>query len=124
MFEDIDAFIFQTKLLGATVIGGGAFLADLMSDTKGWDEMTLKVVLGVALIYISRLFLQSQKDHKQEMQVMQNNHKLESRQREDSMRESVDRQASCLERLVDLTQEQVDHFRTFVKTAVDDKMKH
>ena len=136
MLDQIAAHITEIKLTLAGMVGAAAFIADSSEqlDMKGWEEASLKVLLILSVIFIGKLFLDAQKTHKAEIAETWKVHKdemakaveankAEAAKREDKMCEFMERQSGCLERIAELTEEQVDHFRAFVKSAVDEKMK-
>ena len=125
MLSHIAAHLTEIKLTAAALLGVGAWLADASADfdVKGWEEMSLKVILLFAVFYIGRLFLQSQKEHKAEMAQTWAAHKEETSKREEKMCAALDKHSVSLERIADLNEEQLLHFRSFVKGAVDEKMK-
>jgi hypothetical protein len=118
-------FLTEIKLTILAFIGMGAWLADASQslDLKGWDEMGLKGILLASVFFIGKLFLQSQRDHKEEMAETWKTHKAESVEREERMCDALDKHAVSLERIADLNEEQLQHFRSFVKGAVDEKMR-
>lgn len=114
----------EIKLTLAAVLGFSAWLADATGpDITGWEEIGLKGILLFAVYYIGRLFLSAQKEHKHEMKETWDLHKTESLKREERMAEAMTKQTVSLEKLCEISQEQVEHFRAFVKSAVDEKMK-
>jgi hypothetical protein len=115
----------EIKLTAAAVLGFSAWLADASGDQeiKGWEEIGLKGILLFAVYYIGRLFLSAQREHKAEMKETWDLHKTESLKREERMAEAMTKQTVSLEKLCEISQEQVEHFRAFVKSAVDEKMR-
>ena len=115
----------EIKLTLAAVLGLSAWLADASGELndKGWEEIGLKGMLLFAVYYIGRLFLSAQREHKAEMKEIWDLHKAESLKREERMAEAMTKQTVSLEKLCEISQEQVEHFRAFVKSAVDEKMK-
>lgn len=125
MLFHLHPYILEIKLTIVGLIGLGAFIADT-SDALGarsLEDMSLKVICLLAVIFIGRLFLQSQKEHKAEMTETWRIHKEEADKREDKMVAALEKHSVSLERIADLNEEQLLHFRSFVKGAVDDKMK-
>lgn len=125
MFQHLSDYLTEIKLTIAASLGFIAWLADINPalDLKGWDEVGLKAVLLFAVFYIGKLFLQAQRDHKTEMAETWNSHKKESGDREDRMCIALEKHADSLERIADLNEEQLQHFRSFVRGAIEDKMK-
>jgi len=115
----------EIKLTLAAVLGLSAWLADASGElnVKGWEEIGLKGMLLFAVYYIGRLFLSAQREHKAEMKEIWDLHKAESLKREERMAEAMTKQTVSLEKLCEISQEQVEHFRAFVKNAIDEKMK-
>lgn len=125
MLSHLASHLTELKITLAAVLGFGAWLADTSADlnVKGWEEIGLKGILLFAVYYIGRLFLNAQKEHKAEMTETWKTHKEETAKREDKMCEALAKHSVSLERIADLNEEQLLHFRSFVKGAVDDKMK-
>lgn len=125
MFDHLSDYLIEIKLTVAGAFGVLAWLADIYPslDLKGWDEVGLKAVLLFAVFYIGKLFLQAQRDHKSEMAETWKSHKRESGEREDRMCAALEKHADSLERIADLNEEQLQHFRSFVRGAIEDKMK-
>lgn len=125
MLSHIAAHATEIKLTLAAALGFSAWLADASGElnVKGWEEIGLKGILLFAVYYIGRLFLSTQKEHKAEMKETWDLHKTESLKREERMAEAMSKQTVSLEKLCEISQEQVEHFRAFVKSAVDEKMK-
>jgi hypothetical protein len=125
MIAHITAHITEIKMTLAALLGATAWLADASDDLSiaGWEEASLKGILLFAVFYIGRLFLQAQKDHKAEMTLVWQSHKEESTKREERMCAALDKHSVSLERIADLNEEQLLHFRSFVKGAVDAQMR-
>lgn len=125
MLQHLSDYCTEIKLTLAAIIGMSAWLADASAamDLKGWDEIGLKGILLFAVYYIGRLFLQAQKEHKAEMIATWETHKADSARREDRMVTALDQTGTRLERIAELGEEQLTHFRSFVKAAIDDKLK-
>ncbi len=118
-------FLTEIKLTLLALIGLGAWVADASQslNLQGWDEVGLKGILLAAVFFIGKLFLQSQRDHKAEMTETWKLHKEESTAREERMCTALDKHAVSLERIAELNEEQLQHFRGFVKNAIEDKMR-
>jgi hypothetical protein len=118
-------YMLEIKLTILAGLGAGAWLADASTalDIKGWDEMGLKAILLFAVYYIGRLFLLAQKEHKEEMAATWKAHKEEAEVREARMCGALQKTAESMERIADSNEEQLGHFRNFVKGAIDDKMR-
>jgi hypothetical protein len=115
----------EIKLTLAASLGLSAWLADASGElnVKGWEEIGLKGILLFAVYYIGRLFLAAQKEHKAEMAETWKAHKEETGKREEKMCAALEKHSVSLERIADLNEEQLLHFRGFVKASVDAQMK-
>lgn len=125
MLSHLVNHVTEVKLTLAAALGLTAWIADASGElnVKGWEEIGLKGILLFAVYYIGRLFLQAQRDHKKELEETWRLHKAESSVREERMCITLEKQCASLDRIAELNEEQCGHFRAFVKTAVDEKMK-
>lgn len=125
MLSHLASHATEIKLTLAAALGLGAWLAEASPElnVKSWEEIGLKGILLFAVYYIGRLFLTAQKEHKAEMSETWKAHKEETAKREEKMCAALEKHSVSLERIADLNEEQLLHFRAFVKGAVDDKMK-
>lgn len=117
------------KMLAASLIAITAAITDAVAAPKGWEDVTLKGILIAALVFVGRLYLGQAKEHKEEIRLHKEEikatwaeHKNEVEKREIKMFDCMHTQNVTLAKLCDLTQEQTDHYRTFVKAAVDAKL--
>jgi len=125
MLHQLAAHATEIKLTVTAMVGFAAWLADTSADlnVKGWEEIGLKGILLFGVYYIGRLFLQAQREHKAEITETWKIHKEETAKREEKMVAALEKHSVSLERIADLNEEQLEHFRAFVKSAVDEKMK-
>ena len=127
MFHSVD----HLKLALASVVGLVAALTDVAADVHGWEDVSLKVLLILALIFIGRLFLQQQqdhkadvKDHKGEVEKIWAAHKEDAEKREIKYLAAIEANKQCLQQLVALTEEQTIYFKTVTRTVVDEKLNN
>jgi hypothetical protein len=100
------------KAMLASGVASFAMLADIASEAKGWEDVSLKVLLLVAVVFLVRLLLRQQTEHK-----------VESAAREQRMLEALNRTADGMEALTALTQEQTDYFKSVVKSVVSERLQ-
>ena len=100
------------KAMVASGVASCAMLADIASEAKGWEDVSLKVLLLVAVVFLVRLLLRQQTEHK-----------LENAAREQRMLEALSRTADGMEALTALTQEQTDYFKSVVKSVVSERLQ-
>ena len=100
------------KAMVASGVASFAMLADIASEAKGWEDVSLKVLLLVAVVFLVRLLLRQQTEHK-----------LESAAREQRMLDALNRTADGMEALTTLTQEQTDYFKSVVKSVVSERLQ-
>jgi hypothetical protein len=100
------------KAMIASCVAASAMLADIASETKGWEDVSLKVLLLVAVVFLVRLLLKQQEEHK-----------TESAAREQRMLDALNRTADGMEALTTLTQEQTDYFKSVVKSVVSERLQ-
>ena len=113
-------FSFEIKLAIAGLTGGVALIADIASETKGLEDLGLKAILIAALIYIGRLYLTQQREHKQEMRDLISVHQSDSDEREHKVTTVMQAMISGLGELTALTREQTEYFRAFTKRIVEE----
>lgn len=115
-------FAFELKLVIVSLLGAIALVADGLADFKNWEDFGLKTILGAAVLYIGRIFLQQQKDHKAELLSLWQEHKAESLSRESAGKAALDANTKALCDLTVLTKEQTDYFKTVTRTIVDERL--
>lgn len=100
------------KAMMASGVAAFAMLADIASDAKNWEDVSLKVLLLIAVVFLVRLLLKQQAEHK-----------TESAAREQRMLETLNRTAEGMEALTALIQEQTDYFKSVVKNVVSERLQ-
>ena len=100
------------KAMMASAVAGFAMLADITREAKGWEDVSLKVLLLIAVVFLVRLLLKQQEEHK-----------VESAAREQRMLEALNRTAEGMEALTALIQEQTDYFKSVVKSVVSERLQ-
>lgn len=111
------------KLAVAGVLAVGAIVTEGVTEVRGWEDVSLKALLIAALVFVVRLLLKQQTEHKSEIRETWRLHKEEAEQREAKVVACMTAQSCKLEKLCELTEEQTEHYRSFVKAAVDAKLK-
>lgn len=125
----------ELKLTLAALVGIGAWLADTSQELnlKGWEEMGVRGILFAAVVFIGRLFLESQKAHKAETEKIWETHKAEiiatkkehaesAASREQRLVQCLENNAKCLSELTTLTREQTDYFKAVTRNVVSEKL--
>lgn len=110
------------KLAAASAVALFAAVTDATANPEGWEDISLKALLIGALVFVVRLLLKQQTDHKAEIRETWQAHKAEAEQREQKVVACMTTQNETLCKLCELTEEQTEHYRTFVKAAVDAKL--
>lgn len=100
------------KAMIASGVAAFAMVADIASEAKGWEDVSLKVLLLVSVVFLVRLLLRQQAEHK-----------AESAAREQRMLEALNRTAEGMEALTVLIQEQTDYFKSVVKSVVSERLQ-
>lgn len=112
--------------LKVAIAGGVALIAavgDVNVDPRGWEDVSLKVLLILALIFIGRLYLAQMREHKAEMKEAWAMHKKESNEREERHNRHLAANTECLTALVVGSREQTDFFRTVTRGLVEERIK-
>jgi len=124
---DPSSFLFAkaafAKIIGAMVIGIGACIADIAMDAKGFEDWTLKGILIASIVFVVRILLKQQAEHKAEMKVAWDEHKREFKDLQEKTIAALERGADSTDTLVKLTAEQTQYYQTVAKVAVDDRMR-
>jgi hypothetical protein len=110
------------KLAVASFVAVAAAVTDATAQPQGWEDVTLKGILIAALIFVGRLYLNQAKEHKDEIKQTWAAHKTEAEKREEKVVACMTKQNETLGKLCELTEEQTEHYRSFVKAAVDAKI--
>jgi hypothetical protein len=119
MFHSFD----HLKLALAAFVGLVAAVTDAAGDMHGWEDVSLKALLIAALVFIGRLLLQQQREHKIEMREAWEAHKKDSADREERNHHAIANNTQCLAELASLTREQTDYFKAVTRNVVDEKFK-
>jgi signal transduction protein with GAF and PtsI domain len=125
-FHDaITQHLTEVKLTLAALVGFSAWLADASTELnlQGVDEMGVKAMLAAALVYVGKLFLDAQKAHKAEMKETWDAHKKDAEAREAKYCAALESNSEQLGKLVNLTSEQTEYFKTVTRNIVDEKLK-
>jgi hypoxanthine-guanine phosphoribosyltransferase len=110
------------KLAVASAVALVAAVTDATTQPQGWEDISLKALLIGALVFVVRLLLKQQTDHKSEIRETWQMHKEEAEKREVKVVSCLEAQTQTLRKLCELTEEQTEHYRSFVKAAVDAKL--
>ena len=100
------------KAMMASAVAAGAMVGDIAAEAKGWEDVSLKVLLLIAVVFLVRLLLKQQAEYKTETVA-----------REQRMLEALNRTAEGMEALTGLIQEQTDYFKSVVKHVVNERLQ-
>ncbi len=98
--------------------------ADSMVTPATLEDYGLKGLLILALVFVVRLLLKQQAEHKQELQEQQTQHRAEASRREERMLQAMHAQAEGLDQLTTLTKEQTDYFKSVTRNIVDQHLQN
>lgn len=107
----------------AATIGFFAVIAEAAAELKGWEDLSLKVLLIGAVIYLIRTQSQERKEHKAELHEAWDLHKKESDEREAKTTDVMTANTRALSELTKITEEQTTYFKTVTRTIVDERLK-
>lgn len=111
------------KVFAASGAAVFATLADMVTPADAaWEDKTWKALLLAALVFVVKLLLQQQKEHKVDIKEQQALHKAEAMAREDRMIAAIEAASESSRKLVVLTEEQTNYFKTVTKTVVDERL--
>lgn len=119
LLSQLSGYAIELKIGVVATLGAGALLADMSAEAKGWEDVGFKAALGLALIFVVRLLLKQQQDHKAEMRDTWTAHITETNHREDRLHQAMEARTTALDKLVTLTEEQTDYFRTVTRGIVN-----
>lgn len=120
---------FDLKLALASGIGLLAAVTDAAVDPHGWEDLSLKVILMGAVIYIGRLYLAQQAemrearaDHKAELKETWAAHNAEIKIREELLHAALTKNTDKLTEVAALTKEQTDWLRMFSRRVTEERI--
>lgn len=105
-------------LAGCTAVAVLA-AADSVVTPATLEDYGLKGLLIISLIFVVRLLLRQQADHKVELREQQAQHREEASRREERMLQAIHAQVEGLEQLTLLTKEQTDYFKSVTRNILD-----
>lgn len=97
--------------------------ADAVTPPQSIEDYSIKALMGIVIIFVVRLLLTQQKEHKQELKDEREHNRTEAAQREEKMVTAMTKQAEALERVADQTEEQTTYFKTVTRGIVDEHLK-
>lgn len=121
--HSISHHLFELKIMFAATIGFFAVIAEAAAELKGWEDLSLKVLLIGAVIYLIRTQSQERKEHKAELHEAWDLHKKESDEREAKTTDVMAANTKALSELTKITEEQTTYFKTVTRTIVDERLK-
>ncbi len=133
MLPQFSDLAFEIKLMLASALGLSAILADISGDYKGWEDLSMKVVLLIAVVFIGKLYLQQGIEHKQELAKIWADHKKEMAEtwaehkkdvetREEKMNDALRGNREDMAVLIGLTKEQTDHYKSVTRKLIEDRI--
>lgn len=96
----------------ASLIAGGALLADVINDAKGWEDVSLKVLLLLAVVFLVGVVIKQQQKYDKA-----------NADREQKVLDALNRTADSVDELKNITQQQTSFFETVVKDVVAERLK-
>lgn len=135
MLNNLLDHVTEIKLTIAALVVFAAWLADASEqiNVKGWEEAGLKGLLILAVIFIGKLFLEAQKNHKAEIEKVWESHKAEITATKEAHKQAAElREArlvtclgentKCLTELTALTKDQTDYFKAVTRNVINEKL--
>lgn len=86
--------------------------ADVMTPPQSIEDYSIKAMMAVVIVFLVRLLLKQQAEHKQEM-------KEERTQHQEKVVVAMEKQAVALEKMATQTEEQTTYFKTVTRNIVD-----
>ena len=106
----------QWKIFSGVLAVATFAIADLGAAPQSIEDYSLKALLLVALVFVVRLLLIQQKEHKEELRTLRDRH-------ETAMHDVVKANTESNQRVADLAEEQANYFKTVTRNIVDEKLK-
>lgn len=122
MIAETSLIAAKGKLFVSCLVAVGCVLADAGTTPGSYEDMTLKTILVIALVFVVRLLLKQQEEHKAERAKDAETHLTAATAREEKMLTAMQRQSDAMERVAELTQEQTDYFKTVTRGLVDERL--
>ncbi len=126
MFPALSNYGTETKLTITALIGLAAAVTDAQTDAKGWEDVTLKGLCIIAVVFLGKLFLDAQKKateaqekHKEEIKDTWDAHKKDAEDREAKLLAAVAENTKSLTELNSLTKEQNEFHRAFTRRLLE-----
>lgn len=117
--SDITLFIDNWRLGLASLMLGGGFIADAVSDAKGWDDVGIKGILVFAVVFLCR-----------EIGRMRAADQARNDAREQTMAVAINSNTSTinansaeLAKLTEATKQQTEYFRSVGQTIIEEQLK-
>lgn len=107
----------QWKIFSGVLAVAIFSVADLAVPSQSVEDYSLKALLIVALVFVVRLLLVQQKEHKQELKELRDRH-------ETAMQNVVKANTESNQRVADLAEEQATYFKTVTRSIMDEKLKN
>jgi len=108
LFSDLPDY---WKLSIAALTGLGAFFADASPEIRGWEELGMKGLLIAALVFVVKLLLRQQAEHKEE-----------TGKREERLLAHIEKSTIIQSELLEATKRQTGYFETVTRNIVNERL--
>lgn len=90
--------------------------ADVVTPPQSIEDYSIKALMGVVIIFMVRLLLTQQKEHKQEMKDERDKHELR-------METVIKENTTSNQQVVKMADEQMTYFKTVTRSIVDEHLR-
>lgn len=122
MLAETSLIAAHLKIVAACAVILATFIADGFTKPASYEDVGLKTILIIAIVYLARLLTKQQEEHKTERAKDAEKHLADAAVREEKMLAAVNRQSDAMERVAQLTEEQTSYFKTVTRTIVDERL--
>ena len=105
----------KAKIISGCALAVLTLAADTQVSPASVEDYTLKSVLVVTVIFLGKLLLKQQQEHKTEMKELRDKH-------EDAMKTVVTANTASNEKVAELAEEQANYFKTVTRSVMDEKL--
>lgn len=86
-------------------------LGDIASEAKSWEDVSMKVLLLVAVVFLVRLLLKREAENE-----------AKNADREKRVLDALNRSADSMDELMKLTKEQTDYYKAVTRNIVAERL--
>lgn len=131
MFNIAIDHIFNMKFVGTGVLALATVLADSLTEAKSWEDLSLKVLLLILVLYLGKTLQDERKESKNDIASLRAEHGVTMEKHMESMGQLVTQNTKAigdntkaLTEVTTATNEQNLYFKTIARNAVDQRLNN